>query len=150
MKPRRLFPLLALMLTAALLAALPLALRPAADIPGLTPARRTLLRVWVTSAPGGAQAWLTQQLRAFEKQHPGVMTHLRIVSPAELSYPDAVLPDVLLCMPGDLHDPAAFFTPPFGGRRTAGATSAKRTLPGRAVRAAAVLGRVGAGSGQRA
>lgn len=111
MKPRRLLPLLALVLTAALVAALPLTLRPCADVPGLTPTRRTLLRVWVTSAPGGAQAWLTQQLRAFEKQHPGVMTHLRIVSPEEFSSPDAVLPDIVLCMPGDLSAPAACFAP---------------------------------------
>lgn len=75
------------------------------QVPGLQPQERTLLRIWVTGSPGGGQSWLTQQLRAFEKQHPGVMTHLRIVRPEDVSDPDAVLPDMLLFMPGDLTAP---------------------------------------------
>lgn len=75
---------------------------------------RTLLRLWVTSAPGGAVSWLEKELRAFEKQHPGVMTYLRQVSKEELNTPGAVLPDVLLTMPGDVTDPAALLSPLIG------------------------------------
>lgn len=74
------------------------------EVPGLQPRERTLLRIWVTGSPGGGQPWLVQQLRAFEKQHPGVMTHLRIVRPEDVFAPEAVLPDVLLFLPGDLAD----------------------------------------------
>lgn len=81
------------------------------DVPGLTGQQRTLLRIWITGSPGGGQTWLTRQLAAYEKQHRGVMTHLRIVAPEELNAPDAVLPDLVLCMPGDVTDPAAHFVP---------------------------------------
>lgn len=83
----------------------------ASEVPGLTGQPRTLLRIWITGSPGGGQTWLTQQLAAYEKQHRGVMTHLRVVSPEELSSPDAVLPDLVLCLPGDVTDPSAHFIP---------------------------------------
>ena len=109
MKPRRRI-LLPLMLIAALGCALALT-PPESSIPGLEGGERTLLRIWVTGSPGGGQAWLTRQLAAYEKQHPGVMTHLRSVPPQELSSPDAVPPDMVLCLPGDVTDPAEHFTP---------------------------------------
>lgn len=108
MKPRRHFivPLLLVILAAGLY----MAVRHGGnEVPGLTGAERTLLRIWVTGSPGGGQTWLTGQLSAFEKQHPGVMTHLRLVPSSELSAPDAILPDLVLCMPGDITEPAAFF-----------------------------------------
>lgn len=82
-----------------------------ADIPGLTPKNRTLLRIWAVDSPGGGQAWLKGQLRAFEKQHPGVSTYLRTVSPEEVADPEALLPDVVLYMPGSLTAPQDSFLP---------------------------------------
>ena len=79
-------------------------------VPGLQGRERTLLRIWVVGSPGGGQSWLTQQLRAFEKQHPGVMTHLRVVRREDMADPDAVLPDVVLFMQGDMAD-ASVLTP---------------------------------------
>ncbi|MCH5287858.1 MAG: hypothetical protein J1E43_10575 [Christensenellaceae bacterium] len=74
-------------------------------------ADRTLLRVWVTSSIGGGQAWLKEQLKAWEKRNPGVMTYLRTVSPEEIAEEGAVLPDVILYMPGDFAAPEEIFSP---------------------------------------
>ena len=74
-------------------------------------ADRTLLRVWVTSAIGGGQAWLKEQLKAWEKRNPGVMTYLRAVSPEEITEEGAVLPDLILYMPGDFTAPENIFSP---------------------------------------
>jgi len=82
-----------------------------ADIPGLTASERVLLRIWVVDAPGGASAWLKGQLRQFEKQHPGVSTYLRTVSPEELTTPDTLLPDVVLYQPGNITNPETRFLP---------------------------------------
>ena len=89
-----------------------------ADIPGLTKDDRVLLRIWAVDAPGGGQAWLKAQLRAFEKQHPGVSTYLRTVSAGELTDPEAILPDVVLYMPGSLTDPQTLFLPLSGDMAT--------------------------------
>ena len=80
-------------------------------VPSLTARDRTLLRIWVVNSPGGGQAWLKQQLRQFEKKHRGVSTYVRTVSAAELSAPDAILPDVVLYMPGDVTEPSSLFLP---------------------------------------
>lgn len=80
-------------------------------LPGLSAKDRTLLRVWVTGTPGGGQAWLKNQLRLFEKQHPGVSTYLRTVTAEELQASDTILPDVVLYMPGDITEPSAHFLP---------------------------------------
>ncbi len=74
-------------------------------LPGLQKRERTLLRIWAVNAPGGGMSWLRGQLRTFEKQHPGISTYLRQVSAEELLADDAVLPDVVLFMPGDLTGP---------------------------------------------
>lgn len=74
-------------------------------------APRQLLRIWNVSSIGGSDAWLKKQLQRFEKQHPGVMTYLRTVTPADLTDPDAVLPDLMLYTPGMLTDPQALFLP---------------------------------------
>ena len=89
---------------------LPALLAGDAEIPGLTAEERVLLRVWVVDAPGGAQAWLKGQLKQFEKANPGVSTYLRTVSAGDLTDPGAVLPDIVLYMPGNVTDPAALFT----------------------------------------
>ena len=80
-------------------------------VPGLTGKQRTLLRIWTVSSPGGGQAWLKQQLRAFEKANPGISTWVRTVSPKDIADPDAVLPDVVFYMPGDLTAPETLFLP---------------------------------------
>ena len=53
-------------------------------VPGLTGKQRTLLRIWTVSSPGGGQAWLKQQLRAFEKANPGISTWVRTVAAEDL------------------------------------------------------------------
>lgn len=108
---RRLRVLAAVLLTILLMMALPGVLRHRPGVAGLQEASRELLRIWIVSSPGGGQAWLTQQLRAWEKQQPGVMTYLRTVAPEECFSPDAVLPDVILYMPGDFTAPETLFTP---------------------------------------
>ncbi len=80
-------------------------------VPGLMGKERTLLRIWVIDAPGGGQAWLKTQLRQFEKQHPGVSTYLRNVSPEDLNNPDALPPDVVLYTPGNIAEPETLFLP---------------------------------------
>lgn len=82
-----------------------------ARVPGLTAKDRTLLRIWVVNAPGGAQAWLKAQLRQFEKRHPGTSTWLRTVSAQELTTQDVVLPDIIFYMPGDMPSPEDVFLP---------------------------------------
>lgn len=83
----------------------------ATRLPSLAAKERKLLRIWTISAPGGGQVWLKSQLRQFEKLHPGISTYLRTVSSDELTQPGAVLPDVVLYMPGDVTEPAAYFLP---------------------------------------
>lgn len=74
-------------------------------------ADRTLLRVWVTSSVGGGQSWLREQLKAWEKRNPGVMTYLRAVSPEEITEEGVLLPDLILYMPGDFTAPEELFSP---------------------------------------
>ena len=83
----------------------------ATPLPSLSAAERTLLRIWILDAPGGGQSWLKQQLRQYEKQHPGVSTYLRTVSAQELIDPDVILPDIVLYMPGQITQPEALFMP---------------------------------------
>lgn len=111
MKHRRQVTIL-LSLTALLLlfAAVPATMTRHDTVPGLEKPDRTLLRIWVTSSPGGGQAWLTAQLRKWERQNPAVMTYLRSVTPEALFEPDTVLPDIVLFMPGDFPDRQAFLT----------------------------------------
>ena len=87
-------------------------------VPGLNAEERVLLRVWVVDAPGGGQAWLKGQLRQFERKHPGVATYLRSVTADALTEPGAILPDLVLYMPGDLSSPEILFLP-LSGQMTA-------------------------------
>ena len=108
---RTLLCALAILLTAALVLLTP-ALLSGQTAPRLPRAAdRTLLRVWVTSSVGGGQSWLREQLKVWEKRHPGVMTYLRTVSPEEIAEEGAVLPDIILYMPGDLTAPEEIFSP---------------------------------------
>lgn len=81
------------------------------SLPSLTAKERTLLRIWIVSSPGGGQAWLKAQLKQFEQRHSGISTWVRTVSASELTSSDAILPDVILYMPGDVTDPSALFLP---------------------------------------
>lgn len=103
--------LAALMLTA--LAALRLMMLPrqAERLPGTEAPPRRLVRVWVCSSVGGGESWLRESLKAWEKQTPGAMTFLRVVSPEEIVREDAVLPDVLLYTPGSIAAPQELFAP---------------------------------------
>lgn len=108
---RTLLCALAIVLAAALVLLTP-ALWSRRMVPRLPHAAdRTLLRVWVTSSVGGGQAWLKEQLKVWEKRNPGVMTYLRTVSPEEITVENAVLPDVILYMPGDFTAPEEIFSP---------------------------------------
>ncbi len=82
-----------------------------AALPGAEAPARHLLRIWVCSSIGGGESWLRDCLKTWEKQNPGAMTFLRIVSPEELTRPDAVLPDVLLYTPGTITAPQELFVP---------------------------------------
>lgn len=109
-KRRRFLWLCALLLTAALMWLL---LLPGDAAPHAldTGHDRQLLRIWSVSGIGGSDSWLKKQLQRFEKTHPGVMTYLRTVSPAQLTDPDAVLPDLVLYTPGTLKAPQDVFIP---------------------------------------
>lgn len=101
---------------AVLMAAALVLLTPALSARQATPrlpyaAEHTLLRIWITSSIGGGQAWLKEQLKAWEKRTPGVMTYLRTVSPEEVAAEEAVLPDLILYMPGDFSSPEEVFSP---------------------------------------
>lgn len=109
--PRRILCLAAICLSAALCFILPGLSGTPGALPGTDEPERTLLRLWVIDAPGGAQSWLTKQLAVFEKQQPGVMTYLRSASAGELTSPDAVLPDMVLYMPGQISAPQQLFVP---------------------------------------
>ena len=110
MKPRRLLCLFALLLTLVLGRLL---LHAAEPSPGALSGgeARTLLRIWTVSSVGGGESWLKEQLRLFERQHPGVMTYLRAVSPAEVTNPETVLPDLILYTPGTFTAPEQYFVP---------------------------------------
>ncbi len=112
---RRLFRISAAMLCILLLAGmvcmLPRLLEKSPSIPGLSAKERVLLRIWALDSPGGGVTWLKGQLKAFEKKHPQVSTYLRIVSAEELTAADAVMPDVVLYMPGSITDPQTVFMP---------------------------------------
>ena len=81
---------------------------PSGGLPGIPDSSRELLRIWTVSSIGGGQAWLKAALKQYEQTHPGIMTYLRSVPASELTCEDAVLPDLVLYMPGDLTDPSMF------------------------------------------
>lgn len=102
-----------LLSVAALLAAAALLMISGNQAPtaGLSGDARTLLRVWLIHAPGGAAKWVDAQMSAYERHHPGTLIYLRQVSPEELRAPEAILPDIVLFMPGDVQAPESLFSP---------------------------------------
>lgn len=119
---RTLLCAIAILLAAALVLLTPALMNRPTDPRLPRAADRTLLRVWVTSSVGGGQTWLKEQLKAWEKRTPGVMTYLRTVKPEEITADDAVLPDLVLYMPGDFTAPEEIFSP------LSGALSARESL----------------------
>ena len=110
---RRLMRLTALLAAAMLALTVPrlVTLRPDAALPGAKEAERTLLRIWVTGAPGGGMKWLQGRLSAFEKAHPGVSCYVRQVTPDMLTAEASPLPEVILFMPGDVTAPEELLIP---------------------------------------
>lgn len=117
MKLRTVICLLALMMTALLVLLVPplvTGTQPEERLPGVDTAPRQLLRVWVTSAPGGGMRWLQARLSAYEKAHPGTTVYVRQVTAEQCLNPEGPAPDVLLFMPGDFSAPEALLTPVSG------------------------------------
>ena len=119
---RTLLCAIAILLAAALILLTPALMNRPTDPRLPHAADRTLMRVWVTSSIGGGQAWLKEQLKAWEKRNPGVMTYLRTISPEEIDEENAVLPDLILYMPGDFSAPEEIFSP------LSGALNARESL----------------------
>lgn len=71
-------------------------------VEGLEGQKRTLVRVWLVNAPGGAERWLKGQISDFEKQHRGMQVYLRQVQADMLLQRNPSPPDVVLYMPGDI------------------------------------------------
>lgn len=81
------------------------------SVEGLEGQKRTLIRVWLMNAPGGAERWLKGQMDAFEKQHRGTQIYLRQVEADMLTQSEQPLPDMVLYTPGDITAPAESFVP---------------------------------------
>lgn len=114
---RRTSILCSLLLTAALLLALPSLLEglPPWDgqrmAPRLRPAKTQPLVVWLLTDPTGSGTFLSRQISLFEKENPGVRVFLRKADVLELTAQGAVLPDVLLFGPGAFGQPGRVLLP---------------------------------------
>ncbi|MBR2923795.1 MAG: hypothetical protein IKC28_02090 [Clostridia bacterium] len=107
---RRLSILSALLATALLLYSMPGLLTRYFSSTGRTderlkPARGRTMVVWVTSWMEEDRKLIASLCTAFEKQRPGLRIYLRRADAQELSAPDAVLPDVVLHVTGDISSP---------------------------------------------
>ena len=71
----------------------------------LKPAPARTMVVWVTSWLEEDRKLISSLCTAFEKQCPGLRIYLRRVDAAELTAPEAVLPDVVLHTTGDILAP---------------------------------------------
>ena len=110
MPTRRAGLLTSLLLTAALLCAMPGLLAsmeqaPSRAAPPLMPARARTLTVWLLPEGPNDQKWLRQTIAAFEKAREGARVFLRSVSQEELYAPEAVLPDAVLFGTGGIAMP---------------------------------------------
>lgn len=107
---RRLSVLSALLATALLLYSMPGLLTRYFSSAGRTddrlkPAKARTMVVWVTSWMEEDRKLIASLCTAFEKQQPGLRIYLRRADAQELSVPDAVLPDVVLHVTGDISSP---------------------------------------------
>ncbi len=105
----------ALLLTAALLCAMPgLCRMPAQDgraDPSLRPAPLRTLTVWLMPGDVGDRKLISQLCSAFEKEQKGVRVFLRVVTAEEFTAENAVLPDAALFETGDIAVPEDLFVP---------------------------------------
>lgn len=113
---RRWSILSALLATALLLCCMPGLLRQQLASEGRTddrlkPAASRTMVVWVTSWLEEDRQLLSSLCADFEKQRPGLRIYLRRVDAAELTAPDAVLPDVVLHTTGDVLAPGEALLP---------------------------------------
>lgn len=68
----------------------------------LRPAESRTLTLWLVGTPLGDEKLITQLCTACEKSRPGLRIYLRRADAAELTHPEAVLPDAVLYGPGDI------------------------------------------------
>ena len=105
----------ALLLTAALLCAMPGLLNQPVEQDRaddrLRPAQLRTLTVWFLPGDVGDRKLVNQLCAAYEKEHKGVRIFLRVVTADELEGVSAVLPDAVLFQTGDIACPEKFFLP---------------------------------------
>jgi len=104
----------ALLLTAALLCAMPGIVRtPAVGrvSDSLRPPQLRTLTVWLMPGQVGDRKLLNEVCAAYEKQHKGTRIFLRVVTAEELTTENAVLPDVALFETGEIASPQEVFVP---------------------------------------
>ncbi len=110
MNTRRFSMLTSLLLTAALLYALPALLKPEAGPqraePRLLPPKTRTLTVWLASDSVNDGRLINELCAAYEKERTGVRIFLRRVDGNELNDPKGVPPDIALYSTGDMRDPA--------------------------------------------
>lgn len=117
MTTRRTGLLTALVLTAALLLAMPGLMRPLFPSDSsrvhesLRPPKARTLTVWLLPGEMDDRWLISRAAAAFEKAHAGVRVFLRIVTAEECTAPEAVLPDVMLYETGALSLPDKLFVP---------------------------------------
>ena len=117
MTSKRAGTLAALLVTAALLCAMPGLLQALTLGDGnrmderLRPARLRPLTVWLLPDEMDDRRLIASLCTAFEKQHPGVRIFLRSVAAEEWRQEDAVLPDVALFSTGNVSEPERLLLP---------------------------------------
>ena len=117
MSTRRTGILTALLLSAALMCAMPGLVRsvltqdPIRMDESLRAPQLQMLTVWLLPGRMEDEKLIRQSCSAFEKEHPGVRIFLRRVSVEELTDPEAVLPDALLFETGGLAIPDQLLLP---------------------------------------
>ena len=114
----------ALLLTAALLCAMPGLVQPPAQQgradERLRPAELRTLTVWLMPGDVGDRKLISQLCAAFEKERNGVRIFLRVATADEWSGDTAVLPDVALFETGDIVQPETIFLPLSGEEESSG------------------------------
>lgn len=114
---RRMAILLCLLLSAALLCALPTVITVVRGADGarmaqrLRPAEARTLTVWLIGDAAGGRKHLLTQIGEFEKKNSGVRVFLRNADALELTAKDAVLPDAVLFTAGTIVAPEAALLP---------------------------------------
>ncbi len=105
----------ALLVTAALLCAMPGLARMPAETDrvqdALRPARLRTLTVWLMPGDVGDRKLLNQLCAEFEKQRSGARVFVRVVTADEFEGETAVLPDVALFQTGEIAAPETIFQP---------------------------------------